>query len=210
MDTKTFAAVLVSLVMVLAFLAIVLPLWLWRRRGLSRLRAPPHVELRRPAPRNTPREVLEMMPLYIWSGPRTSHDATTAKEGCEVNVTDLGSGGHEVTSIMHDQQMDVEVAAGIREPEPAVGQIEPAADLRRCRYGQTTCAICIEDFVAGSSQVRELPCGHIFDPACIDSYLLGARSQCPVCKKSVLPPDFVPPEVEDTPRQEEGTTREAE
>lgn len=171
-------------------------------------RANPDIELQPTARRNTPRELLNAMPRYTWPGPRTSHEAITVKKEGEVSVVDLGTGGDEVTPVIQDQQMDVEAAPGIRTPEPslinrAVDRCEPAAILRRCRYSQTTCAICLEDFVAGSSEVRELPCGHFFDPGCIDPYLLGASSQCPVCKKSVLPPS----PAENTPRQEEGATR---
>lgn len=173
--------------------------WTWyvcRRAGITGFlfgqpRTLPDVELRPMPRRNTPQELLETMSIYTWPGPRSSHETTTVGEAEEVNAAEPGTGGHEDPPIMHDQQMDVEAATGIRRPEPAlinraVDQSEPAANLRRCLYGQTTCAICLEDFVAGSSQVRELPCGHFFDRACIDPYLLGHSNQCPVCKTSVL------------------------
>jgi hypothetical protein len=57
---------------------------------------------------------------------------------------------------------------------------------------QPTCAICLDDFVSGSTPVRELPCEHIFHPECIDSFLGNHSSLCPMCKKSVLPAGYCP------------------
>ncbi|KAF9883801.1 hypothetical protein FE257_002785 [Aspergillus nanangensis] len=57
----------------------------------------------------------------------------------------------------------------------------------RLSRSQTTCAICLDDFVAGTSTVRELPCGHIFHVECIDMSLARNSSLCPLCKKCVLP-----------------------
>ncbi|CZT12090.1 uncharacterized protein RAG0_16048 [Rhynchosporium agropyri] len=54
-------------------------------------------------------------------------------------------------------------------------------------YIQPTCAICLEDFESGISEIRELPCGHIFHPECIDTFLVNISSLCSMCKKSALP-----------------------
>ncbi|KAL4785353.1 hypothetical protein BJX76DRAFT_184635 [Aspergillus varians] len=62
----------------------------------------------------------------------------------------------------------------------------------RLSHSQTTCAICLDDFVPTSSSVRELPCGHIYHPECIDVSLTRISSLCPLCKKSVLAPEFYP------------------
>ncbi|PTU23292.1 hypothetical protein P175DRAFT_0165850 [Aspergillus ochraceoroseus IBT 24754] len=62
----------------------------------------------------------------------------------------------------------------------------------RLSHSQTTCAICLDDFVPASSTVRELPCGHIYHPDCIDMSLTQSSSLCPLCKKSVLPPGYYP------------------
>lgn len=52
---------------------------------------------------------------------------------------------------------------------------------------QPTCPICLDDFEPNATQVRELPCRHIFHPDCIDTFLLSNSSLCPMCKQSVLP-----------------------
>ncbi|KAL4891671.1 hypothetical protein BDV59DRAFT_203267 [Aspergillus ambiguus] len=60
--------------------------------------------------------------------------------------------------------------------------------LHRLSRSQTTCAICLDDFVPRASTVRELPCGHIYHVECIDLSLTRNSSLCPLCKKCVLPP----------------------
>lgn len=62
-------------------------------------------------------------------------------------------------------------------------------------FSQTTCPICLDDFAANESEVRELPCRHIFHPECIDLFLRDNSSLCPMCKKSALPPGYCPVKV---------------
>lgn len=42
-----------------------------------------------------------------------------------------------------------------------------------------SCAICAEDFARGVV-VRRLPCSHLFHPACVDPWLLGFATTCPI------------------------------
>ncbi len=46
------------------------------------------------------------------------------------------------------------------------------------------CAICVEDFDDGE-KLRWLPCEHCFHPECIDEWLNGHSSLCPLCKSPV-------------------------
>jgi hypothetical protein len=62
-------------------------------------------------------------------------------------------------------------------------------------FAQSTCPICLDDFEPNESQVRELPCRHIFHVDCIDPFLLNNSSLCPICKQSVLPPGYCPPKI---------------
>lgn len=57
---------------------------------------------------------------------------------------------------------------------------------------QTTCPVCLDDFVHGVTRVRELPCKHIFHPECIDLYLRDTSALCPMCKLSALPLGYCP------------------
>jgi hypothetical protein len=59
-------------------------------------------------------------------------------------------------------------------------------------FSQPTCPICMDDFEQNETQVRELPCHHVFHPECIDTFLLNHSSLCPMCKQSVLPTGACP------------------
>lgn len=45
--------------------------------------------------------------------------------------------------------------------------------------GSTECVICAETFTLGTA-IRELQCGHQFHKACVDPWLLGHSSTCPL------------------------------
>ncbi|KAK9352026.1 hypothetical protein V1523DRAFT_278930 [Lipomyces doorenjongii] len=59
-------------------------------------------------------------------------------------------------------------------------------------FSQTTCPICLEDFVSNVTLVRELPCLHIYHLECIDAFLEHQSSLCPLCKQSALPRGYIP------------------
>lgn len=69
-----------------------------------------------------------------------------------------------------------------------------AGSARTQHYNQPTCPICLDDFSA-DTDVRCLPCDHIFHPDCCDSFLRENSSLCPMCKKSVLPQGYCPEKV---------------
>lgn len=57
---------------------------------------------------------------------------------------------------------------------------------------QPKCQICLESFEHRITIIRELTCGHIFHPECIDEYLIRNSSLCPICKQNMLPPGYSP------------------
>ncbi|KAG7146784.1 putative RING finger membrane protein C15C4.06c like [Verticillium longisporum] len=57
---------------------------------------------------------------------------------------------------------------------------------------QPQCHICLEQYEDRVSVIRELPCGHIFHPECIDEFLAINSSLCPICKKNMLPRGYCP------------------
>ncbi|POS69903.1 hypothetical protein DHEL01_v211703 [Diaporthe helianthi] len=57
---------------------------------------------------------------------------------------------------------------------------------------QPTCSICSQDYENRVTIIRELPCGHIFHPGCIDEFLSSHSSLCPHCKASMLPKGSCP------------------
>ncbi|KAF1944648.1 hypothetical protein EJ02DRAFT_84719 [Clathrospora elynae] len=62
-------------------------------------------------------------------------------------------------------------------------------------FSQPTCPICMDDFEPNKTQVRELPCRHVYHPECIDTFLLSHSSLCPMCKQSVLPTGVCPVDI---------------
>ena len=84
------------------------------------------------------------------------------------------------------------VAAG--DAPPAGAALPPNSKT----YAQPACPICLDDFVTGVTTVRELPCKHVYHPACIDSFLTTQSSLCPMCKASALPSGYVPPALTST------------
>ncbi|KAL0935288.1 RING finger domain-containing protein [Colletotrichum truncatum] len=57
---------------------------------------------------------------------------------------------------------------------------------------QPQCHICLETYIDRDSIIRELPCGHIFHPECIDEFLSLNSSLCPICKRNMLPRNYCP------------------
>ncbi|RYP89800.1 hypothetical protein DL770_004094 [Monosporascus sp. CRB-9-2] len=72
---------------------------------------------------------------------------------------------------------------------------------------QPDCQICLEAFLSKQTVIRELPCGHIFHPECIDSFLSAVSSLCPICKASMLPPGYSPKITNGMVRRELATRR---
>lgn len=57
---------------------------------------------------------------------------------------------------------------------------------------QPHCHICLEQYEDRETIIRELACGHIFHPECIDEFLSLNSSLCPICKKNMLPRGYCP------------------
>ncbi|KAH9906337.1 hypothetical protein F4778DRAFT_769436 [Xylariomycetidae sp. FL2044] len=72
---------------------------------------------------------------------------------------------------------------------------------------QPACLICLDDFESKVTIIRELPCGHIFHPDCIDEFLSELSSLCPLCKTSLLPAGYCPKITNSMVRKEFGTRR---
>ncbi|CAG8939775.1 unnamed protein product [Penicillium salamii] len=151
-----------------------------------------------------PRDVVEKMPLYTYLDVNPSSESSIHQKSPSEDETENDSDNKaSPPAVKEDAKQDADQDtreddqplddAGLKKPEPAAinpGKQEKDNSTRskyRLSHTQTTCAICIDDFVAGSSIVRELPCGHIFDSECIDPFLTDNSCLCPLCKTSVLP-----------------------
>jgi hypothetical protein len=72
---------------------------------------------------------------------------------------------------------------------------------------QPNCEICLEAYENRVTIIRELPCGHIFHPECIDEFLHEVSSLCPICKASMLPEGYCPKITNAMVRREYGIRR---
>ena len=86
----------------------------------------------------------------------------------------------ESESIISDEHVDPISQAPLESAVP----VSSAPD--HIRWSQPKCPICLEDYVPHKTTVRSLPCHHIYHPECIDRFLLGNSSLCPICKAKVI------------------------
>jgi hypothetical protein len=199
----SFAVIILGSILGLSLIMFIIYLTLKRKRLLQDAGLAAHgqrdIEALQMHPTNpvlVPHEVVEQLPLYTYAGPRSSSTASLVKDEIETNVAEIDPGSQSPEPPSAEEThgelpRDTQRVVGIRRPTPAVinpgsGVAVASANPYRLSHTQTTCAICFDPFIIGSTRVRELPCGHIFDPGCIDPWLLTRNSECPLCKMSVL------------------------
>jgi hypothetical protein len=96
-----------------------------------------------------------------------------------------------------------EGAAGCRAARAAtVSELGPNTASTTATNYQPTCEICLEPYKNRETIIRELSCGHIFHPGCIDEFLHDVSSLCPICKASMLPEGYCPKITNDMVRRE--------
>jgi hypothetical protein len=88
-----------------------------------------------------------------------------------------------------------------------LGPASPVAASTAATDYQPTCEICLEPFENRITVIRELPCGHIFHPECIDEFLHEISSLCPICKASMLPEGHCPKVTNSMVRRERAVRR---
>lgn len=132
-----------------------------------------------------PTDLLNKMPLVTY---HPSHVAV--KEDENKTSQDLPSKGDvETPHSESGERGDTTLVPSEPETTPFTTKL-PKTDLS---FSQSTCAICLDDFITDETTVRELPCRHVFHPECVDGFLQNTSSLCPMCKKSVLPSGYCPP-----------------
>ena len=152
--------------------------------GIKRLTIPPHF--------------IERLPLFIYNCESEKSPPTCLQQRSNTAIGISWQGA--TPGADENRSQDDEVKASRETPSQVLLSIvdgnAPYADLilvhKFLPYSQPTCPICREDFQSGMTEIRELPCGHIFHPECIDTFLANNSSLCPVCKQSVLPVGYCP------------------
>jgi hypothetical protein len=130
-----------------------------------------------------PREYLEKLPLYTYSaGPN--------QESLHKAYPDVPAQTHNIPSPTIE--IETELKSTLVTRRSSAPPLNAPTHGISSAFSQPTCPICLDDFETNESQVRELPCQHIFHADCIDTFLISNSSLCPMCKKSVLPPGYCP------------------
>ncbi len=140
-----------------------------------------------------PRSIIDKMPLFVY----TCKEDENAREAAMLSHERLASGPETETRHSSEASGANNRAASFSVTTPGsigqeVSRNSSIAAHEYVQHAQPTCPICLEDFESGSTTIRELPCGHIFHPACIDSFLSNNSSLCPMCKKTALPLGYCP------------------
>jgi len=132
-----------------------------------------------------PRDLLEKMPLYSYSA--GSDDAA------EKAVPQVPAQAHNLASPTTDAETGAKSSPLSRHSSAPI--VTAVAEPASGSFSQSTCPICLDDFEPTESQIRELPCRHIFHAECIDPFLLKNSSLCPLCKQTVLPTGYCPTKI---------------
>lgn len=136
-----------------------------------------------------PREVIDKLPLFTYN----CEDEKLTEQTTVVKPDNSREGSQSAEDAIEDQEAPQN--PGLIPPTNEVVTNQSSLAHKFLPYPQPTCPICLEDFKSEITPIRELPCGHIFDPECIDSFLCNNSSLCPICKKSVLPVGYCPTQI---------------
>lgn len=61
--------------------------------------------------------------------------------------------------------------------------ILPYAGIPKDVFKETSCSICLEDYVDGV-EVVDLPCSHLFHHKCIETWAIN-HPECPLCRRAI-------------------------
>ncbi|CAG5172344.1 uncharacterized protein ALTATR162_LOCUS7457 [Alternaria atra] len=134
-------------------------------------------------------QVLDKLPIHTYTAP-----ATTSNE------PEKATAPQALNPALDTPHAAVDAETGYKGPQltrhssaPTMPTV-PTSSVS-ASWSQPTCPICMDDFEVNETQVRELPCRHIFHPECIDTFLLNHSSLCPMCKQTVLPAGVCPVQI---------------
>ncbi|PQE28021.1 RING finger domain-containing protein [Rutstroemia sp. NJR-2017a WRK4] len=139
-----------------------------------------------------PQEIIDNMPLFTYNCGTEELAGTPKDPNTPILHESQESPGNENTTVANSTTSN-----SIQPVAPVNNEatLTLTQDHRLVSFSQPTCPICLDDFEAAATLIRELPCGHIFHPDCIDPFLSNNSSLCPMCKKSVLPVGYCPTEI---------------
>uniref|UniRef100_A0A7S1B8S2 RING-type domain-containing protein n=1 Tax=Corethron hystrix TaxID=216773 RepID=A0A7S1B8S2_9STRA len=116
------------------------------------------------------RSVIDSLPIKIFTYNNRQRDGGTSPDGTATGDRAATSNGDGGTSSAAPGNTDADA------PENQLFEDED----------EDCCPICLVEYEEGD-EMRSLPCGHEFHPACVDSWL-ESHTSCPQCRRSVLAP----------------------
>lgn len=136
-----------------------------------------------------PIEHIEKFPLFTYNyEPKSSVSLPWPTPPARGHVRSSSKGIGETTVTISTPPVSEKAMASPAVTSSAAGLT--AAD--KATDPQPTCKICMDDFQNRVTIIRELPCGHIYHPECIDEFLSEQSSLCPQCKTLLLPKGYCP------------------
>ncbi|KAF7934483.1 hypothetical protein EAE99_002934 [Botrytis elliptica] len=143
-----------------------------------------------------PQEIIDQMPIFTYRFVGQTplvHQRSSTAEGIHADKS-VSAETNEISFC--DDSASKALSPTFFIPNLGISPLS-ISDLeeRAVVFSQPTCPVCLDDFESGTTLIRELPCGHIFHPECIDPFLGNNSSLCPMCKKSVLPVGQCPIEI---------------
>ncbi|KAE8448487.1 hypothetical protein EG329_009368 [Mollisiaceae sp. DMI_Dod_QoI] len=149
-----------------------------------------------------PQPFIDRIPLFTYSAEPDTTPPTSPQKSRHTTTTIKGSDSKDTSrSPTSSFPKHYSLSAETEPPSQLVlvddNTSNPDSTLvhKFLPYSQPICPICLEDFESGVSEIRELPCGHIFHPECIDVFLLNNSSLCPLCKQSAFPVGYCPTKI---------------
>lgn len=104
-----------------------------------------------------------------------------------LNSDDLGLDLDEMTyeELLELGDQIGHVSRGLKKEDIAKLQTRVLAESDEVIVEKDKCAICLEKHKV-KTEIRVLPCSHIFHRACIDK-ALTMKNQCPICRQEAVP-----------------------
>ncbi|CAN9331498.1 hypothetical protein CC77DRAFT_1019363 [Alternaria alternata] len=135
-------------------------------------------------------QVLDKLPIHTHTAPAVAA-AAASNEPEKTTATQAPNHAHDLPHAAVDAETGYKGPQLLRHSSAPTIPTVPTSGTS-ASWSQPTCPICMDDFEVDETQVRELPCHHIFHPECIDTFLLNHSSLCPMCKQTVLPTGACP------------------
>ncbi|KJZ71618.1 hypothetical protein HIM_09012 [Hirsutella minnesotensis 3608] len=168
--------------------------------GIKRLTVPPyHVDSFSLFTYNAEPDLVQIPPAP--TSPTTNTTAQSKRSSRKSRRSDQRNGASDAFPLGSTRS-----SKSVRSMRSKRSNLTGTTDMTATNF-QPNCHICLTSFEHCKTVIRELPCGHIFHPACIDEFLTQNSSLCPMCKQCMLPRGYSPRITNGMVRREQAVRR---